>query len=377
MKKILFVTHSLTPDKRIDQEARSLVGEGYEAYLVCRGKKKDEIPTFYKEIIYVNLNKKQMAYLPGAVRKVRRKYKEIIERIKPDIIHANDLPVGNIIRKIIPVGVKFVYDDHEVWDIYYKLYADRTKNWLKKIQRRYLQIIAKSLSRKIMTQADLVIFVNDYWVHYYEKKGINVNKIISIENFPRKKDIDHALKNEIKVDDFFLKDKRRKIVTASKFAKLSDDTLRNIDNIAEVANELDDWVIVNFGEPDEKFDKLGVVSIGFKPRFEFIASCSMCDIILNPLILDELMHYSSPNRFFEAALLDVRIISSKVKTLMEKFNDLLIWVNTDTSKEEIKIILKNIDEYPSGKEIKKVASKFIWENEEKKLIARYNELLNE
>ncbi len=374
MNRVLLVTHSLTPDKRIDQEAMSLVEAGYEVYLICRGKKKDKIPEFYKEIFLVHLTRKQMAYFPGAVRKARMKYTELIENVKPDIIHANDLPAANIVRKIIPKGVKFIYDDHEVWELYYKLYAERTADWFKKIQRKYLQLIAKYLSRKVMKQADLVIFVNEYWVKFYKKKGINPNKIIFIENFPMKKDIDTALSTNIDLDEFFKKDPRKKIVTASKFAKLSEGTLRNIDNIAKAVNELDDWVIVNFGVSDEKYKKLGVVSVGFKPRFEFIASCSKCDIILNPLILDELMHHSSPNRLFEAALLGVRIISSKVKTLVDKFDDLLIWVNSDTPKEDVKKILKNVDEYPSGEEIRKVAQIFTWENEGKKLIAKYNEL---
>lgn len=373
MKKILFVTHSLTPDKRIDQEAQSLMNAGFEVFLICRGKKKDKTPNFYKEIFIVNLNRGQLAYFPNAVRKARKKYKKIIDEIKPNFIHANDLPVANIVRKIIPEKVKFIYDDHEVWDLHYKLYADRTVNWLKKIQRRYLQFMAKILSKKIMKQADLVIFVNEYWVEYYTKKGIDSTKIISIENFPLKQDIDSAQNSEDQIDEFFEKDPRRKIVTASKFEKLSDVTLRNSNQIVKAVNELDEWVIVNFGISDEEYEKLGVISIGFKPRFEFIKSCSKCDIILNPLVLDELMHYSSPNRFFEAALLGVRIISSKAKTLVDKFDDLIIWINPNAPIEEIKEILRNIDSYPSGVEIKKAAMKYTWEKEEKKLITKYME----
>ena len=374
MKKVLLVTHSLTPDKRIDQEAMSLVAAGYEVYLICRAKKKDKIPEFYKEIFIVHLTTKQMGYIPWTVNKVRMEYKEIIEKVQPDIIHANDLPAANIVRKIIPKGVKFIYDDHEVWELYYKLYVKRTKGLWKKIQRRYLQIISRFLSRKVMKQADLVIFVNEYWVEYYKKRGISHSKLISVENYPLKKDIDFALSGKIVVDDFFKNDPRKKIVTASKFAKLSEGTLRNIDNIAEAAYELEDWVVVNFGVSEEKYEKLGVVSIGFKPRFEFIASCSMCDIILNPLVLDELMHHSSPNRFFEAALIGVRIISSEAETLVEKFDKLLIWANHNTPKEDVKKILMNIEDYPTGKEIQKAAQKFTWENEKKKLIMRYKEL---
>jgi len=374
-KKILFVTHSLTPDKRIDQVAQTLKKQGFEIYLICRGQKKDTIPDFYNEIIYVKLNKKHLAYLPGAVSKMRKKFKELITRIAPDVIHANDLPAANIVRKIIPPNVKFVYDDHEVWEIYYKLYTKRTKNVLKKIQRKYLCIAAKMLTRKVMTKADLIIFVNDYWVKYYSKKGIEADKMISLENFPLKRDIDKALSNNFKLDPFFTDDSRKKIVTASKFSKISASILRNIDNIAQAVNELDDWVIVNFGQSDEKFEKLGVVSLGYKPRYEFLASCKKCDVVLNPLLIDELMDYCSPNRFFEAALLGVRIISSKVKTLVDKFDDLIIWLNPETPKEEIKSILKNIDKYPSGEKIQKTASKFIWENEEKKLIVAYEKLL--
>ena len=56
--------------------------------------------------------------LPIWVQFAAREYKKIIDKIKPDVIHAHDLMITNIIQRIIPKKTKFVYDDHEIWELY-------------------------------------------------------------------------------------------------------------------------------------------------------------------------------------------------------------------------------------------------------------------
>ncbi|MBN1328393.1 MAG: glycosyltransferase [Candidatus Heimdallarchaeota archaeon] len=377
MTKVLMVTHSLTPDKRIDQMSLSLIKEGYEVYLVCTAKKKDIIPDFYKEINVVPLNIRQRAYFPFAVHKARKLYKKIITRIQPDIIHANDVIAANIIRKIIPKNTPFVYDEHEVWELLTKMYADRIKGILRKLRKKYIQISTKYLTRKILKQADLVIFVNEYWVDYYANKGFDRSKIISVENYPLEEQMKYILEANLPVDEFFTKDPRKKIVHSSKFVLLSQELQRNVENIVQAVEELDDWVLVVFGPKEERFENRGVVFIPAKPRFEYLASCKFCQVALNPIVINERNHYCSPNRFYEFVKIGLRVFTPKAKTFIEKFGeDALIWVDTNCSKEEIKNILVNIEQYPTGKELQKIAEKFQWEKEVQKVVDKYANLLS-
>ncbi len=378
MANIVMVSHSASPDKRIDQEAEYLAKQGHKLYLICGRKGKEEsLSKVYEEIYTIPLNRMQQAFYYLPVRVASKKYAKIFAKIKPDVIHAHDLMAAYIVSFIIDKNVKFVYDDHEVWELTRKQKSEKIKNPIKSLIRKKMYLDSKRLNKKIMKKADLVIVVNDYWIKFYEERGIDPKKIIAIENFPKKELIDEALKREDLIDDFFIKDPRRKAVVSSSSAKITFDTSRNVLNYAKAISELDDWVLVIFGPKDEKLVELGAHFVPYKPLIEYLSCCSKCDVAIHPVILNERSHYGSPNRIFESALLGLRIISSKAKTLVDKFNNYIIWAGPETSKEDLIKIFRNIDDYPTGEEIKKIAKSFNWEESIKKLINRYEEILKQ
>ncbi|MHA1186265.1 MAG: hypothetical protein ACTSSK_05235, partial [Candidatus Heimdallarchaeota archaeon] len=155
------------------------------------------------------------------------------------------------------------------------------------------------------------------------------------------------------------------------------DYLRDITNIVEAAAELDDWVVVIFGPNDEKFEALGAKFIPTKPYIEYLTNSAKGEVALNPLVLNERLHYCSPNRLYEMTALGLRIITPKAHVFYEKFGDLLIYANTTTPKDEIKRILQSIDKYPSGSEIQLFSEKYRWEDEIKKMVVEYSHLLSD
>ncbi|MBK5114848.1 MAG: hypothetical protein KGD59_11565 [Candidatus Heimdallarchaeota archaeon] len=209
---------------------------------------------------------------------------------------------------------------------------------------------------------------------YYEEKGMNPKKIIAIENFASKNLAKKVKDSQAVIDDFFLKDPRKKIVHSSEL-KLSAKVVRDVSNFAKAAQALDDWVMVVFSEVDEEFVKLGVEFIEPKPRMEYLASIAKCDVALNTLLLDERFHYSSSNRLYEFIALGLRVIVSKAQTYVDKFGESIIWAGTESPAEEIKQILIDIDKYPSGEELRKFMKKYNWGNEVQKLVKFYQEKL--
>ncbi|MCK5046780.1 MAG: glycosyltransferase, partial [Candidatus Heimdallarchaeota archaeon] len=219
MARVLMVTHSPAPDYRIDKEAEALKAAGHEIFLIYPKLKRDMSP-IYVDSFLIPLNLRQRALGPIASRIAAKKFKEVINSIKPDVIHAHDITAANIIRFIIPNSIKFVYDDHEIWEYLRKRQVAATKNIMKKLIVRVIQFLTKKINKKITRKADMIIVINDHWIDYYQKKGINSKKIISIENFTSKSLSKDVLESKVTIDDFFLKDKRKKIVHSSKL-KLS------------------------------------------------------------------------------------------------------------------------------------------------------------
>lgn len=374
MARVLMVTHSPAPDYRIDREAEALVAAGHELYLIYP-KQKREVSKIYKQTFLIPLNLRQRALGPIASRIAARKFKKIIDKIKPQIIHAHDITAANIVRFVLPKEAIYIYDDHEIWEFLRKRQAEVTKNFVKKVIVKGIRILTKRINKKITEKANLIIVINDHWISYYEKRGIAPSKIITLENFASKNLLDEVKKAKAKCEDFFLKDKRKKIIHSSKL-KLSARVVRDVTNITKAAFELEDWVMVVFGEPDEEFSKLGVKFIAQKPRMEYLTSCLQCDIALNPLFLDERFNYSSSNRLYEFISLGLRVIATPAQTYLDKFGESLIWIKEDTSVEDIKRILEKIETYPTGKELRKFLDTYNWEDAVKVLVNRYEELLN-
>ncbi|MFW9922913.1 MAG: glycosyltransferase [Candidatus Thorarchaeota archaeon] len=374
MAKILMATHSPAPDYRIDREAEALAKDGHELYLIYPQLKR-KMAEVYKESFLIPLNLRQRALGPIASRMIARKYNQVIKKIQPDVIHAHDITAANIIRFVIPKNTKFVYDDHEIWEFLRKRQADATKNIIKKVIVKGIQFLTKRINRIITKKADLIVVINEHWINYYQKKGINPTKIISVENYASKNLIQEVEASKSKIDDFFITDKRKKIVHSSKL-KLSAKVVRDVSNFAQAAQELDDWVMVVFSEVDEEFAKLGVKFIEPKPRMEYLASIAKCDVALNTLLLDERFHYSSSNRLYEFIALGLRVIVSPAQTYIDKFGDALIYAGTETSKDDLVKILKNIESYPTGVELRKFLEKYNWEDEVSKLVSSYQKMLH-
>ncbi|NHJ40557.1 MAG: glycosyltransferase family 4 protein [Asgard group archaeon] len=377
MVKVLMFFHGSIPDVRIDREAEALANEGYEVYIICSKKGIGEIPKQYKKVFFVPLTRMQKAFIPFSLGKAKKTYKKIMTEIQPNVFHAHDIVAANIAMRIKPNNMLFIYEDREIWELIKKLELKERRNFFKWPLRIYQFLAAKRLSIKIMKKSQLNIVVQKNWIDFYESRGINREKIIAIENFASSDIINEALKREDLVDDFIINDSRKKMVHSSKISKASMDYLRDIKKFARAAQELNDWVLIIFGPEDAVFKEMGVKFLKPRPLIEYLASISKCNVMLNPLVLNERIHFCSPNRLYEGTALGLRFISTKAQAFYENFDDLLIWINEDTTKEEIINILTNIDKYPTGEEIRKFSKKYSWEKEVQKLIKQYNKLLKD
>ncbi len=114
MGKILMLKHSDLPDNRADREAVALKKAEHNVFMICTGVKNKDSDDIYEKIFFVDRNGKVKFYLRKEVKKVAQKYQQVIDEIKPDIVHAHDIVTANVVRYLDKKNWFFVYDNHEV-----------------------------------------------------------------------------------------------------------------------------------------------------------------------------------------------------------------------------------------------------------------------
>jgi hypothetical protein len=107
--KILHTSHHGLPDHRVERAAYIAKKHGHQIEYLGLGETKAPTLEVFADITMLRrLNNLEVALS----RSIRKEWVEQIERIDPDIIHANDLVAA---RFSSMSGYPMVYDDHEYW----------------------------------------------------------------------------------------------------------------------------------------------------------------------------------------------------------------------------------------------------------------------
>ncbi|MFW9925028.1 MAG: glycosyltransferase [Candidatus Thorarchaeota archaeon] len=383
MVNILMVTHNHIPDARVEKESRSLRQAGHKVFIATPEVRNKIAEEAFDKVFTYSHTYKHNYFNRKAVLDAALIYEKIILENNVEAIHAHNIFTAYIASKIVKkLKIKFIFDDHETWSLWLKERAKKAVGIKNKLLRSYIYLRSISIEKRIAKLADHIIVTNIMCKPFFEKLKIPSNKITSLENIAFQSEINIALQSDNLVVDFFKQDKRKKIVhvyhrSKGKSTKQSrkDETIdRNFDVFVAAQEKLDDWVLVLFGEKDPDLEKRGVVFIDFMPRINYLANIAQADVGLNPLVITPKTIISSQNRIFEYAKLGVRVISTKTPLLEKNFDNMLIWMNPDEPLEKLLEILKNIDSYPSGKELQKYSEKFSWEIEAQKMIDAYREM---
>ena len=383
MVNILMVTHNHIPDARVEKESRSLRKAGHKVFIATPEVRNKIAEDAFDKVFTYSHTYKHNYFNNKAVQEAAEVYEKLIIENDIDAIHAHNIFTAYIASKIVKkLNIKFIFDDHETWSLWLKERAKKAIGLKNKLLRYYIYIRSIGIEKRIARMADHIIVTNVMCIPFFKKLKIPAEKITSLENIALQSEIDQALKDKDSIADFWKTDKRKKIVhvyhrSKGRSAKQSrkDETIdRDFEVFVQAQEQLDDWVLVLFGAKDSELEKRGVVFIDFMPRISYLANVAQADLGLNPLVITPKTIISSQNRIFEYTKLGVRVISTKTPLLEQNFDDMLIWMNPDEPLEKLLKILKNIDSYPSGKDLQKYGKKFSWEKEAQKMVDAYNKL---
>jgi len=193
MKILMVLNEEFPPDHRVEKEADSLMGAGYQIVLLCYTTRQD-LPL---QEDYKGLQVKRFRMKPNLRNKLnalflvvpfyrwiwKKHIEQIIRKDAIEAIHIHDLPLSDVgLQMKKKYGLPLICDQHE----YYS-------NWI--VQNAHLNTflgkIVKFLSRwkryekKYLNQADLVITIEEPLREaYIQQVGVDPAKLIKIPNTP-------------------------------------------------------------------------------------------------------------------------------------------------------------------------------------------------
>jgi len=382
MKKVIsIVLNNFKNDNRVLKECLSLKKAGYDVSVIAlfeKGLKEKEtiqnIPVHRIKLKSRNLPKNLLVQLfkyTEFLLKVSLKYKDT------DIVHCNDigtLPIGVIMKKFLSKRIKVIYDAHE--------YETETNNL-----KGFRKSLVKALEKLLIKHADAVITVSNSIANEYVRL-YNIKKPTLVLNTPTYKNI------------------QKKNIFREKFNISEDTTIflyqggltegRGINIILEAFKRLSTMktkkhnskpvvVFMGYGYLQDKIKKASreYENIYFHsavPSDVLLDYTSSADFGLS-IIEDTCLNYKYclPNKLFEYIMAEIPVVISnlpEMKKFVEKYKlGVVLRENTVDGLIEGINNAMNLNKERTIENIKKVKKLYNWENEEKKLLKVYSDLI--
>lgn len=374
MKKIAnIVFNPFTNDSRVIKESMSLANNNYHVEVIAHLDKNLE-----KAEIQNNFIVKRFSYLNRTVTKIKfAKLKAYLIYLKEstqyckdfDILHCNDLnalPLAYIIKKFYNKDIKVVYDAHEY---------ETEVSGLSGVQK----IIRKKVEQFLIQYTDAVICVSnkiaDEYVRLY-----NIPKPVLVLNTPAYKNIE---KKDIFREYFGIK--KEQIIFLYQGALSPGRGVEIILDTFKIMND-EKSVIVFMGygalEADIKTISKEYTNIYFHKAvspdilLDYTSSADFGIATIEDSCLS--YRYCLPNKIFEYTMANVPVIVSNLpemkKVVMDNAIGVVAQENTPSGLREAILQAVQLDKNKLQNNIEKVKEIYNWEEQEKVLLALYNDL---
>ncbi|WP_324735079.1 glycosyltransferase [Thermococcus sp. SY098] len=373
MRIVMVVTNPFKPDPRVYKEAKSLAKYGHDVYVIAwdrEGKypKEEKVEGF--KVIRVG---PKAEYGPLMAVKLPLFYLnafKIILKLKPDAIHTHDFDtavLGFIFKKL--KKTMWVYDVHDLYFTFFSMEGRR--NIIGEIIRKLDLLIAKHPDVLIVATQSIGGKYKGVR-EYYIKHGIFPEKTITIWNVPDA--------------DIFLNYSKLVLKKSKKFTIGFIGGQRTISNFIPLFEAVKDkshiYKILFVGEGKntgdlkmlvrEKYSELDIEFIG-NVDYRLIPNYyKLCDVIFAWYPPRENIERAIAIKVFEAAVMGIPSIVN-ANTLMEDFVEeyrcgvAIKKLKSDYLKQALDLIRSRKLKFNPAK----IAKKWNWKNEERKMVIIY------
>nr|WP_240921952.1 glycosyltransferase [Thermococcus sp. ES12] len=367
----MILNNHYTHDPRVTEEAESLVKHGYTVKVIAWDRKR-EYPTYEVingvEIVRIRVPWFLDRLLPFEILKVPvwqvmayKKAKELYETQKFQVVHVHDwpdLPVGVKLKQKIQ-NIRLIYDSHEIWN--YMVFTNKLPEWIWEVVWR---------ERAMLKYVDALITVGSGYKKYFLRyKGI----IKLVLNAKRRK--------------FPWKAPKTKPLTIVYIGGFNDFRCIN-ELIKSICNSKFQVSLIIAGPNQKEYVNLfkdsencGVNYLGYIPKSKVIPTTLTSSLVYyvfkcsNPLY-----KIGMPNKLFEAIATGRASLAGKDTASGNFVEEYKIGLAVTCSEDEILNALMYLIENPKlvikfGRRAYSIGRKYNWENESKKLLQIYEDLL--
>lgn len=367
--KILYLTNFGVPNARIEKSVITALKNGYEVIFAGRESKNYQ-NNLFSRMYQISWNAKARFGIPYYYHMVRKQIKQVIEEVRPDIIHAHTLFPAKMVNDF---GIPFIYDDNEHWAKYAQVINEITKSkdskgklgrWLtKQMKKRAINLWPK-WEKEVITDHP-TITVSELIVNDLKKIG-NTKNIFLVPNFPLEDEV-RNIPTPIPNNDINCVYQGRDGNSLDSYPHKNMDGIENL----FLKNDIGNLVFVGWNGENQK-------KIFFKGQFQrekMFIEMSKYDIGLLPWKKHWSHPYLNPNKYADYAHSGLLVINtSSLETIsntlnkknetIEDYNDLI---------KIIKYYKENINDlYKKRIELFNFAKRnLLWEKYEKNILNAY------
>jgi glycosyltransferase involved in cell wall biosynthesis len=378
--KVLHLSDSSLPDWRIEKSAITAKREGYDVFFAGEQNKHNYKNSIFNKIYQIHWNFRAKYKFPFFYQILKKKINNVIQEIRPDVIHAHNIFPAKIASES---DIPFVFDDHEYSSMHGKVIYEsfKIRQSLDKSKKNKIRWIArKSLKRymsNLWTEWEKEIVSKYPTITVSEKiaeelkKYSNGNKIFIVPNVPMKNEISNLASPDYHTE-------LSSVYMGSDGLATFPYPNRDISGLVEIFNNNEIGSLDIIGWNDKKNENSKIRFHGYVSRDNIFKLLTKSSIGLVPWKKHWSHYYVNPNKTYEyvhAGLLvmctsDLTTISSLLKgncILFDDYNDLV---------QKLKYFSNNIEELNKLriKSFNFAKENLIWEKYDHNIINVYKSL---
>lgn len=196
--KVLHISEYGLPEWFIEKSAITAKRKGYYVYFIGAQKNIDYNNVIFDKIYEIKWDIQAKYKFPFYYQLLKRKIKEVIKEVRPDIIHAHNIFPAKIASEF---DIPFVYDDHEYSSMYGRIVhetfellesqakttSNKIKWFIRKNIKAYMSNLWTQWEKEIVSKYP-TITVSDKSAEGLRKYNSN-NKIVVVPNLPMKNEV--------------------------------------------------------------------------------------------------------------------------------------------------------------------------------------------
>jgi glycosyltransferase involved in cell wall biosynthesis len=378
--KILHLSESGLPDWRIEKSAQTGLKNGHEVFF-AGGKTTNYNKKIFSETYELNWTLLARMGLWPYWRQVKKQLKSLVEKIRPDVVHAHNVYSAKMMSEF---DIPFVFDNHEYWAMFSSLLneikqfqkpteskKDHISSIYQNLRIKAGRSLAKRRALKLWTEWEKeltctrpTITVSKKIAEEFEEG--NNKKIFVVPNFPMSKEVPDLIKPECftKISSIYAGgDGKSKITWPN----------RNFEGLTNIFEENEIGSLTIVGWKDKATQNVNYTE--FLPRKEMYEEMSKHSIGLLPWKKHWTQCYLSPNKPYEYAHAGLLVFcTSTFDSVIENLqNNCVIFEDYADLATKIKYYQENLDEiYEKRKKSYDFArGNLIWEKNENSILKAY------